>query len=147
MPTLAALTGNDVPAGGEGLNFLPVLEDAQADLGERTLIWHYPFNVIVRHPVHDLPLTPTSGMRKGDFKLIWDWHGKLELYNVVKDPFENSDLAANMTQKTDDMFNELHSWLLANVNAKYMPSRNMDYDEAKDERLYPFKDLSGALTQ
>lgn len=147
MPTLAALTGNDVPAGGEGLNFLPVLEDAQADLGERTLIWHYPFNVIVRHPVHDLPLTPTSGMRKGDYKLIWDWHGKLELYNVVKDPFENSDLAANMTQKTYDMFNELHSWLLANVNAKYMPSRNMDYDEAKDERLYPFKDLSGALTQ
>ncbi len=147
MPTLAALTGNEVPAGGEGVNFLPVLEDAQADLGERTLIWHYPYNVIVRHPNHDLPLTPTSGMRKGDYKLIWDWHGKLELYNVMTDPFEHSDLAANMTQKTDDMFKELHSWLLANVNPKYMPSRNMDYDEAKDERNYPFKDLSGALTQ
>lgn len=86
-------------------------------------------------------------MRKGDYKLIWDWHGKLELYNVVKDPFEYNDLADNMSQKTDDMFNELHSWLLTNVNAKYMPYRNKDYDESKDTRSYPFKDLSGELTQ
>ena len=147
MPTLAALTGNELPEGTDGQNFIPVLEDANADMGERTLIWHYPYNVIVRHPNHDLPLTPTSGMRKGDYKLIWDWHGKLELYNVVKDPFEYNDLADNMSQKTDDMFNELHSWLLTNVNAKYMPYRNKDYDESKDTRSYPFKDLSGELTQ
>jgi len=147
MPTLAALTGNELPEGTEGQNFIPVLENANADMGERTLIWHYPYNVIVRHPNYDLPLTPTSGMRKGDYKLLWDWHGKLELYNIVDDPFENTNLADSMSQRADDMFNELHSWLLTNVNPKYMPYRNKDYEESKDERSYPFKDLSGALTQ
>ncbi len=147
MPTLAEITGNDVPEGIDGKSFIPVLEDANADLGERAVIWHYPFNVIVNNPNDNLPLTPFSGIRRGDYKLLWDWHGKLELYNIVKDPYENNDISAQMGQKRDDLFNKLHSWLLANVSKQYMPSRNKDYDESKDVRQYPFVDLSGALTR
>ncbi len=147
MPTLADITGNDVPEGTDGASFIPALEDENADLGDRPVIWHYPFNVIVKNPNDNLPLTPFSGIRKGDYKLLWDWHGKLELYNIVKDPYEKNDISTQMAQRTDELFSELHSWLLANVDKQYMPSRNKDYDESKDVRQYPFKDLSGALTR
>jgi len=31
-------------------------------------------------------------LRKGDYKLHYDYHGKVELYNVAKDMFEKNDL-------------------------------------------------------
>jgi hypothetical protein len=52
-----------------------------------------------------------------------------------------------MPERTDAMFKELHSWLLANVEPQYMPIPNKHYNPEKDERPYPFKDLSGELTR
>lgn len=146
MPSLAEITGNKVPDNIDGSSFIPVLENAEAQLGERAIIWHYPFNVKVRHPNYNLPLTPTSAIRKGDFKMIWDWHGKLELYNIIDDPFEHSDLSTSNPQLTQALFNELHAWLNINVQEHYMPRLNPEYDESKDQRPYPFKDLSGTPT-
>lgn len=39
-----------------------------------TFIWHYPFNVAPLHPDDGFALTPHSAIRKGDFKLIFDWN-------------------------------------------------------------------------
>ncbi len=147
MPTFAQLTGNALPRNLDGQSLLPVLDKPEASLTARSLIWHYPFNVQVLHPDYNLPLTPTSAIRKGDYKLIWDWHGKLELYDVENDPFELQDLAAQKPAKRQRMFKELHQWLLTNVEPQYLPRRNPKYDESKDQRPYQFKDLSGALTQ
>lgn len=141
LPTFAALTRNDVPADIDGQNITALLDNPESDAPERTIIWHYPFNVIVKHPDNGLPLTPHSAIRVGDYKLIWDWHGKLELYDVPDDPYEQNDLSAAMPEKTDTMFRALCEWLQANVEERYFPRRNPNYDPAKDERGDAFRDL------
>jgi len=141
LPTLAAITGNKIPADLDGMDLTDILDAPKAKGADRTIIWHYPYNVIVRHPDHNLPLTPRTAMRKGDYKLIWDWHGKLELYNIVKDPYEKKDLSDQFPEVTQAMFKEVTGWLTKNVKPHYMPQRNPDYDAAQDKRPYPFRDL------
>lgn len=143
LPTLAALTGNPAPAGLDGRSIVPQLEHPEQPGEPRTFIWHYPFNVAVNHPDNGLPLTPHSAIRSGDFKLIWDWHGKLELYDISADPFEQNNLAAARPEKRDQLFRELQAWLKANVASRYFPMRNPGYDAADDARPYPFVDLGG----
>ena len=142
LPTLAELTGNKVPDGVDGRSSVALLKEPEMKHDPRTLIWHYPFNVIVKHPDNGLPLTPHSAIRVGDHKLIWDWHGKLELYNIPKDPYEKNDLAGAKPELQDRLFKELKSWLKANVKEQYFPVPNPNYDAKKDGRKYPFKDLS-----
>lgn len=141
LPTFAALTGNAIPDDIDGLNNVPLLEKPETLAPERTLYWHYPFNVIVRHPDNGLPLTPHSAIRVGRYKLIWDWHGKLELYDIVHDPFERNDLSSHHPQVTQQMFEKLNSWLRNNVEDRYMPQVNPGYNPKKDRRGYDFKDL------
>ncbi|MGB0372895.1 MAG: sulfatase [Opitutales bacterium] len=141
MPTLAAITGNTIPEGLDGISLTGLLADPNSQLAERSIIWHYPFNVIVKHPNNDLPLTPHTGMRKGDYKLLWDWHGKLDLYNIVEDPYETKDLSKQLLELTHSMFEEMQSWLKANVKRHYMPQYNTAYEASGDKRPYPFRDL------
>ena len=146
LPTLAKITGNTVPDDIDGLDITDILSNPGRETIERTLIWHYPFNVKVKHPNNNLPLTPHSGMRKGDYKLLWDWHGKVELYNIIKDPYENVDLTGELPELKSSMINELQDWLQNNVKQHYMPKRNPAYNVDKDKRPYPFIDLSRTLT-
>jgi arylsulfatase A-like enzyme len=78
LPTFAAITGNKTPDDLDGVALTSNLADPKAKGAGRTIIWHYPYNVKVMHSDHNLPLTPCTAMRKGDYKLIWDWHGKLD---------------------------------------------------------------------
>jgi arylsulfatase A-like enzyme len=142
LPTLAAITGNNIPADLDGMNLTGTLANPKAAGEDRTIIWHYPYNVKVMHPDHNLPLTPRTAMRKGDYKLIWDWHGKLELYNIVEDPYEATDLAQQLPELTQAMFKETKGWLKQNVKPHYMPVLNPDYDATQDKRPYPFQDLT-----
>ena len=141
MPTFAAITSNNIPADLDGKDLTGTLAKPKADGGDRTIIWHYPYNVKVKHPDHNLPLTPRTAIRKGDYKLIWDWHGKLELYNIVEDPYEKKDLAQQQLELTQALFKELQGWLKKNVKPHYMPVLNPDYDADRDMRPYPFRDL------
>jgi arylsulfatase A-like enzyme len=106
-----------------------------------TFIWHYPFNVTPLHPDDGFPLTPHSAIRKGDFKLIFDWHGRLWLHDIKNDPREHNNLAESMPEKTRELFKELNDWLDANVAIKYLPALNPDYDPLADGRTRPFVDL------
>jgi arylsulfatase A-like enzyme len=142
LPTLAALTGNTIPKGVDGISLVPLLKNPSEKTEPRTFYWHYPFNVIVKHPDNGLPLTPHSGLRSGDYKLIWDWHGKVELFDIVKDPYEANDLSAKMPEKCDLLMKDLQSWIKEHVKPHYLPVLNPDYDESKDQRNYPFVDLS-----
>jgi arylsulfatase A-like enzyme len=110
-----------------------------------TFIWHYPFNVAPLHPDDGLPLTPHSAIRKGDFKLIFDWNGRLWLHDIKNDPHENHNLAESMPDKTRELFLELNDWLDANVATKYMPALNPDYDPRTDKRANSFADLRRRL--
>lgn len=143
LPTLAELTGNETPVDVDGVSLLPLLNGEDGSDGGRTFIWHYPFNVIVKHPNDGLPLTPHSAIRTGDYKLIWDWHGRLELYDIQNDPFETKDLSEIQGERADAMFTELKAWLETHIEARYFPRRNSEYQKQDDLLRRPLIDCWG----
>lgn len=108
---------------------------------KNTHYWHYPFNVIYNSPYDGLPLTPHSAIRDGNYKLIFDWYGRLHLYDIEKDPYEKNDLENKMPVIRDLLFEKLTDWLSSNINKRYLPSKNPDYNPKKESRNKPFKDL------
>ncbi|MCP5533623.1 MAG: sulfatase [Akkermansiaceae bacterium] len=134
--------------GLDGQSIMPLLDkDGNASVfhREQPFFWHYPFNVAPLDPDDKLPLTPHSAIRKGDMKLIYDWHGGLRLYNIAKDPFETHDLADEKPDLAKSLFRELNDWIDAKVDVKYTPALNPDYDPAAEIRKLPFTDLRGKL--
>lgn len=140
LPTLAELTGNPAPDDIDGISIAPLLHDSSATWPERTLIWHYPFNVIVKDPDTGLPLTPHSAIRVGPHKLIWDWQGKLQLYDIPADPFEKNNLTKKHPELTTKLHQQLKTWLASHVAQVYFPTLNPDYSPTKDKRKR-FKNL------
>jgi arylsulfatase A-like enzyme len=67
-------------------------------------------------------------LRKGDYKLHYDYHGKVELYNIAKDMFEKRDLVSTKPKLTHDMLVQLAEWLKANCNDNYLPKPNPHFD-------------------
>jgi len=141
LPTVAELTGNPPPGDIDGRSMLPLLQAPAAPGPERTLIWHYPFNVSVKHPDLGTPLSPHSAIRVGDHKLIWDWHGRLELYNIPKDPQEMHDLANEKPELTVQLHQQLKQWLKDNVAPRYWPRRDESVKPADADIPFPFRDL------
>lgn len=141
LPTVAALTGNLAPENIDGQSIVPLLQDPSSPGPPRTLIWHYPFNVKVDHPSYGQPLSPHSAIRVGDHKLIWDWHGKLTLYDIVKDPFESNDLAEKMPELTAQLHQQLKQWLKQNVAPRYFPIRDQSVTPEAAGGPFPFRDL------
>ncbi|MHC4143391.1 MAG: sulfatase [Planctomycetota bacterium] len=137
FPTLLDLAGYDVTpyielGGIDGRSFKGLLRDPgnrQRSYTRDTFYWHYPFNVIVKHPDDGVALAPHSAIRQGDYKLIHDWSGRLLLHNIVQDPFEKRDLSETMPDK--DM----------QVEVKYHPALNPNYRPEKETRSRPFIDL------
>lgn len=128
----------------DGRSLVPLFKDPEnKGMGYKrdTFIWHYPFNVAPLHPDDGFALTPYSAIRKGDMKLIFDWNGRFYLHDIRKDPFEEHNLVEQMPERTRELFRELNDWLDANVDKKYMPALNPDYDPATEVRAKPFIDL------
>lgn len=141
LPTAAELTGNKIPDGIDGLSFVRLLENPASTSPSRTLVWHYPFNVSVKHPDNGHPLSPHSAIRVGPHKLIWDWHGKLELYHIPNDPFEKHDLATSLPELTTQLHNQLKNWLKTNVAPRYHPRRDSSVPADTATSPFPFRDL------
>ncbi len=141
LPTVAELTGNSLPEGIDGRSMLPLLKNPSAPGPPRTLIWHYPFNVGVDHPDNGQPLSPHSAIRVGDHKLIWDWHGKLELYDIPRDPSETHDLSSEKPKLTTQLHTRLKSWLKQNVAPRYWPQRDEKVSPESAAGPFPFRDL------
>lgn len=145
---LAELAGYPVKHRVDGQSLVPLLRVPDNSTGRFTpqhIFWYYPFNVGLRDPATGLPLTPHSALRQGDYKLIWDWHGKLEIYNIAKDISEQENLAGAQPERTQQLFTHLVRWLDNNVERRYFPTRNPDYDQCKHTRSYPFRDLRSEL--
>ncbi len=147
FPTLLQLTQHDPAphyARIDGRSLAPLLADpanAQRGYARDTHYWHYPFNVGIVHPDDGLPPAPHSAMREGDWKLIFDWSGKLYLHNLRTDWREEHNLAESQPAKARELFTKLNQWLDANVATKYTPLLNPNYEPSKESRSRAFVDL------
>lgn len=155
FPSLLDIAGYDAQAISkkndlDGESLVGLLNDVKNEKGsylKETHYWHYPFNVIYNSPYDGHALTPHSAMRKGDYKLIFDWYGRLHLYNIAQDPFEKNDLYPTNMQQGDQLFKELITWLENNVDKRYWPTLNPNYNPANEVRKVPFKDLIVGLKE
>lgn len=132
----------------DGQSLMPLFNDPEnrnKGYTRDTFIWHYPFNVVPLDPDDGFPLTPHSAIRKGDYKLIFDWNGRLKLYDIRKDVSEKDNLAETMPELARSLFRELNDWLDANVETKYMPALDPDYDPKTEPGKAPFVDLRRKL--
>ncbi len=146
LPTLAGVAGFSVPEGVDGLDLQSLLfEGDRAEWPEREFYWHYPFNVGIPHHDGSPYVPPHSAIRQGPRKLIWDWHGKLHLYDIEQDPYEQTDLAEDHPDEARQLLEKLNSWLEANVAPRYLPRRNPEYDPGEETVHGPFRDLREEL--
>lgn len=73
-----------------------------------------------------------SIVRLGDWKLIHYWEdNQNELYNLKTDLHEDHNLAKRYPQKTQQMANQLLTWLRS-VDAKY-PQQDPNYNSFKEQ--------------
>jgi arylsulfatase A-like enzyme len=115
-PTLLALAG--LPARPaqhlDGTSLEPLLHGT-GTVTRDALYWHFPH-------YHGSGSRPSSAVRAGDWKLIeWLEDGRLELYNLVRDPGESRDLAAAEPARAAQLKARLDRWR-TDVHAR-MPSR------------------------
>jgi arylsulfatase A-like enzyme len=145
FPTFLELAGEPAathPIDGQSIaGLLSDPENVNKTYTRDTYFWHYPLSVVYRNPADDLPFTPQSAVRKGDYKLIFDWYGRLNLYNIANDISEKNNLATQMPDKTRELFAELMTFLENNVEKKYWPTKNPGYDPATEVREKPYTDL------
>ncbi|KAA1261312.1 Arylsulfatase [Rubripirellula obstinata] len=149
FPTVLEMAGYDIsqylhPGGIDGRSITSLFDDptnTDDEYPRDTFFWHYPLNVVVINPEDGLPSAPSSAIREREWKLIFDWSGKLRLYNIADDPFEKNELSASMPKKARDLFVKLNDWIDQNVDIKYTPAINPDYDASEEARNRPFIDL------
>ena len=89
----------------DGRSFLPTLLENKK-LPPREVFWHSP-----NARPQNTGDTPSSAVRKGDFKLIhWFEEDRVELYNLVDDPYERQDLSKQMPKKVNELKKDLLNW-------------------------------------
>lgn len=127
--TFAALAGAKLPTDRplDGANLQPLFTGAK-QLDRAAIFWHFPGYLDGPVPRGRDPLfrtRPVSVIRKGDWKLHlyheeWQLDGgrenlaanhAVELYNVVADPREMSDVAATQATKRDELLDDLLTWI------------------------------------
>jgi len=151
FPTLLELTGEPKathPIDGQSIaGLLTDTKNKKKSYTRDTFFWHYPLTVIYKNHEDGFPFTPHSAVRKGDYKLIFDWYGRLRLFNIRKDISETTNLYKKMPAKTNELFVELINFLEKNVEKKYWPTPNPNYDPSKEIRKVPFINLFKAYKE
>lgn len=105
----------------DGISLLPLLSDAPL-AADRALYWHYPH-------YGNQGGAPGAAIRQGNLKLIeWFEDGRTELFDVVDDLGETTDLAAERPADVTRLRRALHAWQ-ADVGAR-QTTANTAYDPA-----------------
>jgi arylsulfatase A-like enzyme len=102
----------------DGVSLVPLLKGGRINRGA-PLFWHYPH-------YGNQGGSPNGAVREGDWKLIeWFEDGRLELYDIAKDPGERTDLAAKNPGKVRELHAKLIAWR-KEVNA-VMPTPDPEF--------------------
>ena len=98
-----------LPKGAEGGSWKTVLQNSGAGKVKRSIdrmVWHQP--VEVPHP--------QSAIRKGDYKLVYEWDTKnAQLFNLVDDLSEKKDLSKEKPELTAQLTAELKAHVIAGL--------------------------------
>lgn len=94
VPTVLDAVGA-TPAGTEGESLLPYLRKPADDATDRLLFWEHVGNAAVR---------------RGRYKLVREWGGDWELYDIVADRIESTDLAAQHPALVSELLAEYETW-------------------------------------
>jgi arylsulfatase A-like enzyme len=132
FPTLLSLAGQDEgDLSLDGQSILPLFSDptnSNQQYSRDTFFWHTAGG---GYDARKRTYTPTqTAIRKGDYKLIFDDQGYLELYNISNDLSEETNLAEAMPEKAQALFTQLDAWLTETVPVKYQRRPNPLYDPA-----------------
>jgi arylsulfatase A-like enzyme len=112
-PTILAAAGVDVPANLPGLNLLPVAA-GQAPRLPRDAIFGSTFLHTARSADDPAQNLTSRWVRWRDWKLIAPAGRPPELYNVVVDPAETEDLAAQTPERAKALLGLLENWWKGN---------------------------------
>jgi arylsulfatase A len=105
FPTLlaAAELKLDPKVPADGLDLGPLLRDPAATLGRDALYWHYPH--------YYETTTPVGSVRVGRWKLLEYFEdGRRELYDLIADPSEKTDLAAAQLERVRELHDKMVEW-------------------------------------
>jgi arylsulfatase A-like enzyme len=103
------------------VSLVPLLEGGNK-AGRDAIYWHYPH-------YSNQGGAPGGAIRRGDWKLIEFYEdNRIELYDVVKDPGERTNLARREPKRAGALGAALHHWRRS-VRA-VMPADNPGYDPA-----------------
>ena len=126
MPTILEATGTPLPKNQptDGISLLNQVKTA-APLKRNALYWHFPCYIGKGEPM--------SLLRSGDYKLIQKFAGPtFELYNVKKDPSEETDLAKTEPAKLEELKKLLFAWQ-KETGAFLADQKNPAYDPTAKE--------------
>ena len=105
----------------DGISLVPLLRGQSFDRG--TLYWHYPH-------YGNQGASPGSVIREGDWKLIeWADEGKVELFNLARDPGEQRDLAGERKGQVANLRKKLQAWRKETGALQPVPNPNYDPDK------------------
>ncbi|MFN7933355.1 MAG: sulfatase-like hydrolase/transferase [Bryobacteraceae bacterium] len=136
LPTIAKLTGVAVPsdAKGDGEDRSAVLLGATAPR-TKPVFWEWRFQIAG----HVNNVSPRLSMRDGDWKLMMNPdRGRVELYNIPKDPMEVRNVAPENPQIVERMAAKLLAW------QKELPAGPLDPGAGKNDYPWP-KETKGKL--
>jgi len=115
----------------DGISMLPALTEDKFD-PEREVFTHYP----VFH--HEQPM---SALRKGDWKIVENLvTGEFDLYNLVYDVNEMTDLKYSYPEKLEEMKTALEKWqedtgaAMPVPNPEFDPVRRYDWGKHPDRK-------------
>lgn len=101
----------------DGVDLSPLFAGDQID--RQAIFWHYPH-------YSNQGGAPACAIRVGPWKLIESFEdGRLELFHLIKDPSERSDLSHQEPDRVRTMHKQLDTWRTS-VLAK-IPARNPDW--------------------
>ncbi|CAG5067604.1 N-acetylgalactosamine-6-O-sulfatase [Dyadobacter sp. CECT 9623] len=112
LPTLTKLAGISLPATykSDGLDRSAVLL-GKSSLRKKEMYWEYGRNTIAYAYPKPPHKSPQLAIRSGEWKLLMNNDGSnAELYNILKDPAETQNLAADQVRKKEELSQKLLTW-------------------------------------